>query len=114
MHFAIHRIWCEPSYHHTDCYFCMVDPTKRRKERNAPPIEYPDIPSSIAPVPHNTTDLPVPQPPSRDQSCPAEARSEDSEKEGALSLAFVMCHSRRLGNKKCLYHSNQEDSNDLN
>ena len=65
MCFAIACIWREPSDHHTDCYFCMVDPTKRRKGKNAPPIEYPDIPSSIAPVPHNNTDLPVPQPPMR-------------------------------------------------
>ena len=66
MRFAIPRIWREPSNHYTDCYFCMVDPTKRRKGKNAPPIEYLNIPSSIAPVPHNTIDLPVPQPPTRD------------------------------------------------
>ena len=72
---AIPRIWREPSDHHTDCYFCMVDPTKRRKRKNALPIQYPDILSSIAPVSHNITDLPVPQPLSRDQSCPAKASS---------------------------------------
>ena len=38
MRFAIPRIWREPSNHYTDCYFCMVDPTKRRKGKNAPPI----------------------------------------------------------------------------
>ena len=37
---------------------------KTKKGKNAPPIQYPDIASSIAPVPHNTTDLPLPQPPS--------------------------------------------------
>ena len=68
---------------------------------------------SIAPVPHNTTDLPVPQPPSRDQSCPSEASSEDSEKEGVLSLAFVMRRPPRLGKKRCPYYLNQEDNNDL-
>ena len=57
MRFAIPRIWREPSDHHTDCYFCTVDPTKRRKGKNAPPIEYPDIPLFITPVPHNNTDL---------------------------------------------------------
>ena len=33
MRFAIPRIWREPLDHHTDCYFCMVDPTKRKRER---------------------------------------------------------------------------------
>ena len=57
MRFAIPHIWHEPSDHHTDCYFCMVDPTKQRKEKNAPPIEYLDIASSIAPVPRDTIGL---------------------------------------------------------
>ena len=80
MRFAISCIWREPSNHYTDCYFCMVDPTKQRKGKNAPPIEYPNIPSSIAPVPHNTTDFPVPQPPTRDQPYPAETSSKDFKK----------------------------------
>ena len=91
----------------------MVDPTKRRKGKNAPPIEYPDIPSSIAPVPQNTTDLLVPQPPSKDQSCPAEKGFEDSEKEDALSSALIMRRPRRLRNKRWPYYPNQEDINDL-
>ena len=61
--FAIARIWREPSDQHTDCDFCMVDATKRRKGKNAPPITYPDIPSSIAAVLYNSTDLPVPRQP---------------------------------------------------
>ena len=65
MRFAISRIWREPSNHITDCYFCGVDPSKRRKGKNALSIKYYDIPSSIAPVPH-TIDMPVPQPPLRD------------------------------------------------
>ena len=32
MHFASSHIWREPSNHYTDCYFCMVDPTKRREK----------------------------------------------------------------------------------
>ena len=93
MRFAISHIWREPSNHYTDCYFCMVDPTKRRKGKNAPPIEYLNIPSSIAPVPHNTTDLPVPQPLTRDQPYPAETSSEYSKKEkGVPSLSSsVVC-----------------------
>ena len=86
--FAIPRVWREPSNHYTDCCFCMVDPTKQKKGKNAPPIEYPNIPSSIAPVPHNTTDLPVPQPPYA-----AETSSEDSKmEEGApSSSSSVIC-----------------------
>ena len=112
MRFASPHIWRKPSDHHTDCYFFMVDPTKRRKGKNAPPIDYPDIPSSIAPVPHNTTDLPVTQPPSRDQSFPAEASSGNLEKEGASSSAFVIHRPCQLGNKRCSYYLNQEDFND--
>ena len=113
MHFAIPRIWREPSDYHTDCYFCMVDQTKRRKGKIAPPIKHPDIPLLIGPFPHNTSDLFAPQPLSRDQSCPEEASSKDSEKEGAQSSAFVMRRPRRLGNKKCPNYPNQEDINDL-
>ena len=112
MHFAIPRIWREPSDHHTDCYFCMVDPTKRRKGKNAPPIEYPDIPSSIAPVPHNNTDLPVPQLPMRVQSDSEEASSEDSEMEQVPS-SCVVGRRRWAGEERCPYYPNQEDMNDL-
>ena len=93
----------------------MVDPTKRRKGKNTPPIEYPSIPSSIAPVPHNTTDFPVPQPPTRDQPYPAETSSEDSKKEeGAPSpSSSVVCRRRRVGDERCPYYPNAEDINDL-
>ena len=101
MRFAIPRIWREPSNHYTDCYFYMVDPTKRRKGKNTPPIEYPNIPSSIAPVPHNTTNLPVPQPPTRDQPYPAETSSEDFKKEEGApsSSSSVVCRRRRVGDE---------------
>ena len=102
--FAISRIWRELSNHHAQCYFCMMDLTKQRKGKNAPPIDYPDIPSSIAPVPHNTTDLLVPHLLSGDQSSPARASSEDFEKEDASSSAFVLRGPRRLGNKRCSYY----------
>ncbi|MGH0136926.1 UNVERIFIED_CONTAM: hypothetical protein FKN15_008500 [Acipenser sinensis] len=61
MKFAIPRIWREPTDHSSNCYFCMVDPSKRRTGKNAPAITYPDLPSSIAPVPH-CHELPVPTP----------------------------------------------------
>ena len=55
----------------------------------------------------------MPQPLSRDQFCPAEASSEDSEKKDASSSAFVMRRLRRLGNKRCPYHHNQEKINNF-
>ena len=74
-----------------------IQQSKQRKRMHLP---------SIASVSHNTTDLPVAQPPSRHQSCPAEASSEDSQKEGASSSAFVMRRLRQLGNKRCPLYSN--------
>ena len=91
----------------------MVDPTKQRKGKNAPPIEYLNIPSSIAPVPHNITGLPVPQPPTRDQPYTAETSSEDSKKEEGAPSSSVVCHRRRVGGERCPYNLNQEDINDL-
>ena len=61
MPFAIPRIWREPQNRINDCYFCMVDISRFRKTKNRHDIAYPSIPSSIAPVPHNS-DLPVPKP----------------------------------------------------
>ncbi|XP_058848173.1 uncharacterized protein LOC131698720 [Acipenser ruthenus] len=49
MKFAIPRIWREPTDHSSNCYFCMVDPSKRRTGKNALAITYPDLPSSIVP-----------------------------------------------------------------
>ncbi|CAH4029585.1 unnamed protein product [Pieris brassicae] len=62
--FAIPRIWREPKDHTTDCYFCMVNPSKRRRGKNAKPIEYPDLESSSAPIAHDLT-RPVPEPPKK-------------------------------------------------
>jgi len=47
MKFAIPRIWREPTDHISNCFFCMVDPSKRRCGKNAPSVVYPNIPSSI-------------------------------------------------------------------
>jgi len=58
----------------------MVDPTKRRTGKNAPQIVYPDIPSSIAPVPH-CPELPVPTPPKRDQPSSGDSSKSDSEED---------------------------------
>lgn len=121
MPFGVPRIWREPTDHHSDCYFCMVDPTKRRKGKNAPPIEYPDIPSSMAPVPHNTTDLPVPQPPSRQpppEDCPTEDREEaansDSDDSEVQYTPSAGAHRRhRISRARCPYYPKQDDIDDL-
>ena len=57
------------------------------------PLGIPNIPSTIASVPHNTTYLPVPQPPRQDQSCPAETSSKESEKK--------LCHYQH---QLCIVH----------
>ena len=62
MPFAIPRIWREPTNHHDNCYFCMVDISKYKKTKNRKKIVYTNIPSSIAPVNHGA-ELPIPQPP---------------------------------------------------
>ena len=77
MKFAIPRIWCEPTNPLNDCYFCMVDPSKRRTGKNASAIVYPSIPSSIVHVPHSDQLLvPIPtrsqDPISADESTPDE------------------------------------------
>lgn len=62
MPFAIPRIWREPTNHHDDCYFCMIDLSHYKKVKDRMSITYPNIPSSIAPVPHSDS-LPIPKPP---------------------------------------------------
>ena len=114
MRLAIPHIWREPSNHHSNCYFCMVDPSKWRKGKNAPPIEYPNIPSSIAPVPHNTSDLPVPNPPTKAQQMVAVESSEDSEiEEGKPSSSFGVRRRQQSRDERCPYYPHQEDINDL-
>ena len=79
MRFAVPRIWREPTNHTDDCYFCMVDPSRRRTGKNAPPFVYPSIPFSIAQVPHSE-DLPVPIPPlTKDQPSTDEFTADEEE-----------------------------------
>ena len=78
MKFAISRIWREPINHTNDCYFCMVDPSKRRTAKKASAIVYPSIPSSIAPVPHSDQ-LPVPIPSRCQDSVSAEESTTDED-----------------------------------
>lgn len=60
--FSNPRVWLEPTDHSTIGFFCMVDVSKRRKEKNAAVVDYPHLPSSIAPIPH-CSKYPVPVPP---------------------------------------------------
>ena len=112
--FVIPRIWREPFNHHSDCYFCMVDLLKRRKGKNAPPIKYPNILFSIAPVRHNTSDLPVPNPSTKAQQMVALESSEDSETEKREpSSSFDVRRRQRSRDERCPHYPNQEDINDL-
>ncbi|XP_076359941.1 uncharacterized protein LOC143252139 [Tachypleus tridentatus] len=64
--FAIPRIWHEPTDHSSNCYFCMVDPSKHHTGKNASAIMYLDLPSHITPVP-DCPKLPVPTLPEKKQ-----------------------------------------------
>ena len=107
MKFAIPRIWREPTNHTNDCYFCMVDPSKRRTEKNAPAIVYPSYPSSIAPVPH-CDQLPVPIP-TRSQD-PISADESTTDEDGITIDDHVL--NSNLEEKKP-YYPNQKDLDDL-
>lgn len=59
MKFGVPRIWREPTDHHSNCYFCIVDVSRHRKGKKTDVFDYPDIPSSLRPVAHSD-DIPVP------------------------------------------------------
>jgi hypothetical protein len=76
MPFAIPRIWREPTNHHDDCYYCIVDISKYKKPKDRLNLVYPSLASSVAPVSHST-DLPVPAPPATEEICKDTSESED-------------------------------------
>ncbi|XP_061433736.1 uncharacterized protein LOC133359273 [Lethenteron reissneri] len=80
MKFAMPRIRREPTDHSSNCYFCMVDPSKRRTGKNAPAITYSNLPLTIAPVPH-CHELAVPTPPEREQPSSEESSKSESEED---------------------------------
>lgn len=108
MKFAIPRIWREPTDHSSNCYFCMVNPKNRRTGKNAPQIIYPDVPSSIAPVPHSP-DLPVPTPPRRHRPSSGDSSKSDSE---ADTGDMDYDSADEVWDRKP-YFPNQKDVNDL-
>ncbi|KAJ4425352.1 hypothetical protein ANN_27967 [Periplaneta americana] len=62
MPFAVSRFWREPTNHHDNCYFCMVDVSSLKNLKQRGRLQYPDISSSIAPIPHGQ-DLSALEPP---------------------------------------------------
>ena len=75
--FAITRIWREPSNHHDDCYFFMVDISKYKKTKDRKKIVYPSIPSSIARVNHGL-ELPIPRPPTTHAISSSSLKDDDA------------------------------------
>ena len=53
MMFGVPQIWREPTDHLEDCFFCMGDASSLKTYGRKLNTHYPDIPSSIAPVPHS-------------------------------------------------------------
>lgn len=66
MKFVVSRIEMKPTDHSSNCYFCMVGPSKRRTGNNIPAIIYSDImhPSSQC---HTALNFHVPTPPKIEQ-----------------------------------------------
>ena len=86
----------------------MVDPTKRRTGKNAPKIVYPDIPSSITPVPYCPV-LPFLTPPMTDQPSSGEnSKSDNEDYIGDSDYGFTDGAEKRRP-----YLPNQKDLNDL-
>jgi len=113
MKFGVPRIWREPSDHNNDCYFCIVDPTKRRAGHE---IEYPDLPSASAPIPHSD-ELPVPvySDPSQDvqssQGGSSEQSSQGQSSQGTSGSEFESPGAARSAPIR--YFPNQNDLEDL-
>ncbi|XP_076342775.1 uncharacterized protein LOC143243358 [Tachypleus tridentatus] len=108
MKLTVPRIWCEPTDHSSNCYFCMVDPSKRRVGKNTSAIMYPDLPSSIAPVPH-CPELPVTTSPERKQP----SSEENSKSEEEVDVENPDYNFRGSSGERNPYYPNQRDLNDL-
>ncbi|XP_076335173.1 uncharacterized protein LOC143238649 [Tachypleus tridentatus] len=108
MKFAIPRIWRELTDYSRCYYFCMVDPSKCRAGKNASAVMYPNLPSSIAPVPH-CPEFPVPSPPERKQ--PSTEESSKSEEE--VDVEDPGYNFRGAPGERNPYYPNQRDLSDL-
>ena len=58
--FAISIVWKEGKNHITHCYFCMIN-LKGINHKNKHHVQYPNVPSTIRPIPHGP-DFSVPEP----------------------------------------------------
>ncbi|XP_076327901.1 uncharacterized protein LOC143234422 [Tachypleus tridentatus] len=106
--FTIPRIWCKPTDHSNNCYFCMVNPSKHWTGKNAFAIMYLDLPSSIAPVPHHP-ELPVSISPERKQL----SSEESSKSEEEVDTEDQDYNFRGAAGERNPYYLNQRDLNDL-
>ncbi|XP_076314799.1 uncharacterized protein LOC143227191 [Tachypleus tridentatus] len=108
MKFDILRIWREPTEQSNNCYFFMMDPSKCWAGKNPSAIMYPDLPSSIAPVPH-CPELHVPTPPERKQPSTEESRKSEEE----VDVEDPDYNFRGAADERNSYYPNQRDLNDL-
>jgi len=65
----------EPTYHVSDCYFCLTSITGVTA-KSKHPVQYPNLPSAMRPVPHST-ELPVPKSPTNMMLTDSESSDED-------------------------------------
>ncbi|XP_076325587.1 uncharacterized protein LOC143233332 [Tachypleus tridentatus] len=105
---AIPIIWCAPTDHSSNCYFCMVDSSKCGAGKNASAIMYPYLPLSIAPVPH-CPEIPVPTLPERKRP----SSEESSKPEEEVDVEDPDYNFRDAAGERNTYYSNQRDLNDL-
>ena len=64
MVFAVPMVWREPTNHFSDCYFSLTKVSGHSKKSKSK-IVYPDCPSALRPVAHESENIPVPRPPSQ-------------------------------------------------
>lgn len=62
MKFGVPRIWREPTDHLSNCYFCVTDLSHHKRCKKTNVFAYPDLPSSLRPIPHGE-ELPIPPSP---------------------------------------------------
>ena len=92
-------------------YFCLVDLSKRRAGKNAPAIVYPDIPSSIAPVPHSAQFPVLNFPPPKKEQISEEDSSILKNEEGTSYCEDCITDDEMEQKKPCF--PKQQDISDL-
>ena len=87
MPFAVPMVWRNPTYHISDCYFCITPPvseglSRKKKHGN----QYPNIPSAIRPVSHGEI-LSVPKAPEKYTLDSDEQEIESSASSGEFPMS---------------------------